>query len=323
MNRLLYLLLIISIMVFVGCDAEFDPNDDWTEKMMVYCLLDQDDDTTYVRVEKCFLGNGNAYEFAKNKDSVYYKPDELEVKMYAASYWNPNVIDDTLIFSYTTVAKDSGDFYFDASCPIYACDTKGRINKYKIYTLVVRNVKTGMEVRSKVNPVADYDIKTYNFTFTEAKGTMSIDWASASDNMGALPKQFQVNIRLNYTQNGQIRYLDIPVTTRTNSNPNFSITARIDTTTLLTTIRYRLKNETGLGYYGQRPFEIRIAACDLNMFDYLSINNASSGLNYVPVYSNIENGFGLFAARRNHIYKGFSDNQIDANLRSKIAAILN
>ena len=70
MKKIVYILSILSILVFASCDAEFDPNDDWQENMMIYCLLDQDDDITYVRVEKCFLGNCNAYDFAKTKDSV-------------------------------------------------------------------------------------------------------------------------------------------------------------------------------------------------------------------------------------------------------------
>ena len=85
-----------------------------------------------------------------------------------------------------------------------------------------------------------------------------------------------------------------------------------------------MKDKDHVAWYGKAPFEIRISACDLSMFDYLSINNATqNSLNYSPVYSNIEGGFGLFAARSNHINRAFEDREIDNNLKESMKTLLN
>ena len=328
MRKLIYLLLVLPFAIFVSCDADFDPNDDWSEKMMVYCLLDQDDDTTYVRIEKCFLGKGNAYEFAKTKGSVYYSPDELDVKMYSYWTWAPSTVVDSFTFQYTTTAKNNGDFYFDDNCPVYYCVTKGMLSLNCLYKLVITNRNTGNQVSASAYLLSDYSIETNTFMFSENKGSQNIVWTNRrnyqSSNSNNMVKQFQVNIRFNYTQNGKIAHIDIPITTRTNNNLSYEHSVQTDTTTILSSIRVKLASQSGLGWYGAAPFEIRISACDLSMFDYLSINNAShSSLNYVPVYSNINGGFGLFAARRHNISRSFASREINNELASKIGAFFN
>ena len=56
-------ILILCVCSFVSCEVEFSPNDKWTEIPVVYCVLDQDDDTSFVRVQRCFLGEGNQYRY--------------------------------------------------------------------------------------------------------------------------------------------------------------------------------------------------------------------------------------------------------------------
>ena len=56
------LILIAASLLLSACEVEFSPNAEWREIPVVYCVLDQDDDTTFVRVERCFLGEGNIYQ---------------------------------------------------------------------------------------------------------------------------------------------------------------------------------------------------------------------------------------------------------------------
>ena len=77
MKRLYFVLsTLLIICTLAGCEAEFSPEGDYSEQMMVYCLLDKNSDTTFARIERCFLGKGNAVEYASNKDSIYYKNGE-------------------------------------------------------------------------------------------------------------------------------------------------------------------------------------------------------------------------------------------------------
>ena len=51
-----YLLVVFLFpFIFTSCEVEFDPNEEWKAVTVVYGVLDQDDDTTFVRVQKGFL----------------------------------------------------------------------------------------------------------------------------------------------------------------------------------------------------------------------------------------------------------------------------
>lgn len=322
----------ISALVFTSCDVDFDPNEQWQEQMLVYSLLDQDDDTTFVRIEKCFLGNGNALRYAKEKDSIYYNPDDLDVKIYVSDEWDTNNIHDTLQFNYTYTSKTAGDFYSGDDCPIYYCVTKNKLSYWSFYKLVITNKKTGKQVTASTYLIADYSIRNSNFTFNNKKAStlnnrMQIEWtnydASTNANSRIVGKQYQVNIRFNYLENSAIKHIDIPISRRLN---NYSTSVYMNTyatiNDVVSGISTQLKGKTALGWYTTAPFEIRILSCDLEMFDYLSINASStSSLNYRPVYTNINGGIGLFAARRTHISKSFEDKQVDGNLKTQIKSL--
>ncbi len=53
------LVLFAASLLLASCEVDFSPNASWREIPVVYCVLDQDDDTSYVRVERCFLGEGS------------------------------------------------------------------------------------------------------------------------------------------------------------------------------------------------------------------------------------------------------------------------
>ena len=75
----LIVFFLASLLMLVSCEVEFNPNGDWTETTIVYGVLDQDADTNFIRVQRCFLGEGNYIQFSSQKDSIYYKKDEIEV----------------------------------------------------------------------------------------------------------------------------------------------------------------------------------------------------------------------------------------------------
>ncbi|MBR5027718.1 MAG: hypothetical protein IKX51_00720, partial [Bacteroidales bacterium] len=82
--RLLPLALIFGVF-FTACDNEFSPNAEWKETMVVYSLLDQDEDTTWVRVQKCFLGEGDMLAMTSIMDSSNYSEGDLRVQI---EEWN-------------------------------------------------------------------------------------------------------------------------------------------------------------------------------------------------------------------------------------------
>lgn len=323
----LFIGLFISVISFVACDVEFSPNEEWSEQMMVYSVLDQDDDTTFVRIQKVFLGSGNALEYAKDKDSVYYPEDALEVKMYSYYISDTNTVVDVFNFDCKMVQKDEGDFC-GGMVPLYYCVTKNRLSADKYYRLEIINKNTGTKVTASTYLITDYSIKTNNFTFNENSGNrMSVRWSNmdlANADENVIAKRFQVNIRFNYRKDYQIHHVDIPVVAKTNErNTSAEMSGAVNKNDIVTYLREKLHGVEGISWYDPAPFEINVLACDREMFDYISINNAvENTLNYKPSYTNINGGFGLFASRRTHISKSYSTPQVDQDLRTKLNGVI-
>ncbi len=66
---------------FASCHNKLDILAPYKESVAVYGLLNQDDTVQYVRIQRVFLGEGNAMVMAQNQDSVYFKPNELKVTL--------------------------------------------------------------------------------------------------------------------------------------------------------------------------------------------------------------------------------------------------
>ena len=140
-----YLRIILVVLVFItviySCNKNLNVNADWRDITVVYGLLSQNEDTTYIKITKAFLGEGDALMFAKIPDSSTY-PDKLDVKLEA---WLGN----TLVNTYTdfdTITKhkekkDSIIFYPDNL--IYYMAT-GHLNENYTYKLKITHLKTGV-----------------------------------------------------------------------------------------------------------------------------------------------------------------------------------
>ena len=71
----------IIVLPFVSCHNKLDILASYKESVAVYGLLNQDDTAQYIRIQRVFLGEGNALIMAQNQDSVYFKPNELKVTL--------------------------------------------------------------------------------------------------------------------------------------------------------------------------------------------------------------------------------------------------
>lgn len=78
--RLLHITLVIYLIIFSACDNSLPLNDDWEDITIVYGVLNSADTAHYIKINKAFLGDGNAYDMAKESDSIQYAT-ELTVRL--------------------------------------------------------------------------------------------------------------------------------------------------------------------------------------------------------------------------------------------------
>lgn len=148
------LILVIATFLCASCKVDFSPNAEWQEIPQVYCVLDQDDSLTYVRVQKAFLGNGNQMDYVSVFDSIHYPQGEIYVRMLE---WdavrgkqnllsvNPNATAPRRVFDfqYELMSEKDDGMFSSPLQPVYVCNTYRQLDTACVYQLLVLKHDSG------------------------------------------------------------------------------------------------------------------------------------------------------------------------------------
>lgn len=293
-------------MLLSACSTDLDVVGDHKETMIVYGLLDQSQSKQYIKINKAFLGEGNALLYAQIKDSVQFV-SSLNVVLRRIKNGVQQGADIPLTPD-NTISKNSGVFYApDQANAIYSTTTT--LFSDSEYKLAIKNNDTGNEVSAQTSLVNDFAFtapfagSTY-FGFVNATNpnqTFTVEWNSAKN-----AKLYQLTIRLNYidsTITGNItKYLDWVHPTQKSE--------RLDGSEKISNI-FRAKDF--LEYIGNQlaPYpdliarrainvDLRVSAAGDDLNTFIEVNAPSTGIiQQKPEFTNITNGLGVFSARYN------------------------
>lgn len=312
MKRISLLLLLLSFFPFVfqSCETDFDVIAPWQDITVVYGLISQNDSVHYIKINKAFLGEGNALEYAQNQDSSSYGGN-LEVVVKETS--NGNVLR-TLNFDTTSVFnKEPGVFYAPHQVVYKSAFTvpSDYSSKELVYDLEIRNKISGKVISAKTPLVNNFVFvppaqRVINFA-TEG-GTQRIKWTSAKNG-----KRYNVAIRFWFDEVMVIdkdtipRFIDWHFNSMKSAMLNGGEPMEIAYTPSSffgicnSLIPYKEGSEISESSVNSRivnrvEFLIAVAGDELNT--YMEVNEPSSGIvQEKPDYTNIENGIGLFSCR--------------------------
>jgi hypothetical protein len=295
MNKILaFFITVITLSILTSCEKDININDDYKDITIVYGLLDPDDSISYLRIEKAFLSDGDIFQAAQVPDSNLYSY-KLDVKI-TNDQGNVIAVFDTM----TIYNKEDGIFYAPRMIVYYAV-TKARFNDRDTYYLEINNPKTGAQITSttKVIDARKMRIDKPNLNMSFA-GNYAVEYTSLKD-----IRLYQVNIRFYYGEENIVTgdstgyYTDwiLPsVASRTLSGGEDLETpysGEVFYSNLLNTIPIK---DNVVRYIG--PIDVIISCADETFNIYMEINKPSASLVIDrPDYTNIENGFGLFASR--------------------------
>ena len=298
-------------MVFVACDNDFSPNAEWKETMAVYSLLDGDDDTTWVRVQKCFLGEGDMLAMTTVMDSSNYPEGELEVRIVE---WNADekaygVLQKTsetgkvFDFTYKLLSdKPEGVFYAPRQ-PVYFCNTKGQLDNTKIYELRVKNLRTGTYVNAETSLVGAIDPNTIKVngsqlgSFSFVSGKASIAWSNVPR-----ARVFQPMIRFFYrhVDDDSLRHVDVLCPTKDVTN-ELTLSSQVSQVFFGSELTKQIADHETLKIMYD-SVTLYMYAGDENLKMYRSISAPPSTIvQERGIYTNINGGLGIFAARSTHV----------------------
>ena len=287
--------------MLTSCDVEFSPNAAWKEIPVVYCLLDQQDDTTWVRVEKCYLGEGDIYEYSSITDSINYPVGSIEVSIIV--YRDGSQVD-SIPFRDTLVNRPEGNFTHLAQ-PLYFAPTQNRLDESCTYQLRVRRTADGTILAQSTQSISlvikspddSLILKPYSsrrFAFKDGHGKCNIEWSRLSN-----ARLYQPMIRFYYCIEGDTLYTDIACQRVT--SPVHAIA--YDSSSFFSTLKQRLKDDPREKGY-PKFVDIYVFACSEELNAYInSLPNATDIDQARETYTNIQGGLGIFASRRQHLYK--------------------
>lgn len=292
------LLLVTLVPVLFSCNKELNVNADWKDVTVVYGLLDQTQDTTFIKITKAFLGPGDAMQFAKIPDSSNY-PDKLEVRL--DEYNGTTLVNSLPCDTVTIHNKQAGDsiFYYPDQLMYY---TTAPLNENSLYKLFIKNKNTGKEVTAETELVGDFTIERPQIASFIPGYTFEVKWTPSK-----VGKRYQLVIRFWYQEakktdpaNPVMKYIDWLVFNNilAADNQMTSFDYFFPGDAFYSVVGSKIKVDTSLAGRSAHhcDFIFTVAASALNT--YMEVTEPSLSLvQERPAYSNINNGIGIFSAR--------------------------
>jgi hypothetical protein len=327
LKKVFFLLAIYSL--FGGCSNKLNLLAPYKESVSVYGLLDSTDAINYIRIERVFLGAGNAYTMAQNQDSVYFAAGELTVSLQR---WNlytgaqvsvdvPATSNMQIVLTDTLMQLDAGTFnqnarVYKTNHKLYAYDTNC------VYKLIIQNNKTGKQYTSQTSMVAGFQlISVPNANNNLAPSIL----ADSSYPVNILPGGQDIvtcqynspvnagvcglTIRLFYTESGSgvSKYVDLglgtyyPNSTVGGQNQKFDYVSSSFLSYIAATIPAPA-NSSITRQIDDIKFILTAGGPDLALYN--QVNAATPLSQNVPNYSNISGGgVGVFSSRYQQIFR--------------------
>ncbi len=303
MKKLFTPLVLLILFAFASCETEVDLIGEFKETTIIYGLLNQNDSIHYVRVNKAFITTENAFDIARIQGINEYHPDSVEV--YLAEKDEDGYVIDRFKLDTITYCTKPGDFN---SKKLYYTGTKVLNDDHK-YEIVVKPSDADSAF-AETELVRDFQITIPrpfgSANFISPTGTpQSFEW-----NPARYGKKYETGIYFFYKEkrtdmaDSITRVVEWPVGSLTVSNP--------DNPPDEESIAYLPESffqicENQIPYEdpleeakvsGRRPvsvdYIISVAADAFNT--YMEVNNTSGIVQDRPIYTNIENGIGLFSS---------------------------
>jgi hypothetical protein len=319
------LAIVVIYSLFGGCSNKLNILAPYKESVSVYGLLDTTDAISYIRVERVFLGAGNAYTMAQNPDSVYFTSGELTVSLQR---WNlytgaqvsvdvPASANMQIVLTDTLMQLEAGTFnqnarIYKTNHRLYAYDTNC------VYKLIIQNNKTGKQYTAQTPMVADFqliDVSGVDNAIGPAygSGTSSNPLNIVPGNQGVVTCQYNspvnagvcsLTMRLFYTENdGGInnpKYVDLGLGTYYPSSTVGGLNQTFDYlgTSLLSYIAAAIPVPARPSITRTADsVEFLLIAGGPNLALYNQVNAATPLSQNVPNYTNISGGIGVFSSR--------------------------
>ena len=294
-------LFFLFIILFSSCETDFDVNAQWEDVTIVYGLIDPNIEDQLIKINKAFLGQGDALQMASIADSSNYNPSDLHVKIHRIRQQAFNQYDtlSSVTLNDTILDKDDGLFSTDNNIIYTFKKPSSFYNTNSLYALEIINLISGHKVTSQTEIINTFSFESLNPSFEWGLyngdlpdslkfRTKNIEWQPSTN--GVI---YQLDIVINYIENNDTINLpwSQPLVEYTSGNMSLKIKGDQFFQFLTTNLTNNAPKQ-----FLNLDLVMTVGSDDLKT--YINVNKPFSGIvQERPVFSNINNGVGLFSSR--------------------------
>ena len=313
-------------MSYTSCSTDIDMNGPKKETIVTYAILDASKPTQYIKVNRAFLGEGNALEYAQIPDSTLF-PYLLKMKVEIIDASN-NVIkvyDNYTNFNIDTamIYKDGTEFFsglqqyykFDLSpAETTPTDTLYLSSNYT-YKLYIEDPVKNVSCESEISGLSIITLESPSTNTISGYPQIGL----VSDNSSLIKlrssknaKIYEVKFIFYYSEeniNDPSTNVKKTATWKIGSAvaEKTDITQNIELSYIPSSFYYILgqsiKKDDNLKRFADK-LQIVITYADENLYIYTDLTSPSNSIiQERPLFTNISNGIGLFASKAS--YKRF------------------
>lgn len=313
MKRVLFISVVFLSFAYQACKNDIDLIDNYHEAMVCYGILNPKDTAHYIRVSKVFLGEGDATVMAQNQDSIQLRPEDMEVRI--THLFNGNEVEYWILQPDSSIPRDPGIFLYPNQ--IVYRGAFPVLTDGSTYRLTVTNLHTGFQSTSETPIVKDVQqtapVNTQQPINFEDESTIGITFKTPR-----FGKEYLLTIRFYYdeqfiydTTEVSTKYVDwiIGQTQSLTDEGGENLMIVTNRSNLLRVLANNIAYDPLVRRVSKSISFIYTSASD-DMVTYMAVqeanNNSAADL---PTYTNIENGWGLFASRNTTTYNNFHIDQ--------------
>jgi hypothetical protein len=309
MNKVKTAVALLIASVFFSCKPDLNINAPYKDVTVVYGVLSQADTVHYIKINKAFLGEANAYDMAQIRDSSEYGSD-MEIKVIETG--RPASAGTNRTFDLERILisdKEPGVFYAPEHY-VYKFSPNQPLHEDASYNLEVTFKNSDKKITSFTPLVKDFSISNPNasilspvtFAISSNPSDYTINWNSAENG-----RRYGIEMILNYkevkkpsfdTTDFQVRWKFINIrskSTKGGEEMNYKIPGEDFYNRIASAMTVINDTLTDRLIY-TIDFNFEVAGEDLTI--YMDVSEPATGLNQEkPQYTNIENGIGIFSTR--------------------------
>ncbi|MBW7867939.1 MAG: DUF4249 family protein [Brumimicrobium sp.] len=295
-------LLILGIVCLVGCKTKFSVNGEYVEKAVVHFLLDQGEEYHFLKLNRTFLKEGNAMEFAKEPELSYFDNVVAVVKEI-----KNGVVSRTWTLKDTTITnKESGAFYAPEQKLYYfksnnlddnaiyrlEIDVDNGNHKITGQTKLVKGISIKYPQPNQSFNFADNNVEQNGYKGTPISFNKSVDGALYKMQLKIYYKEYNLSGDEDKTllwDLGTVKNEDL-----SGANPTIVAEGK----GFYEYLSKKIPNDPNVYRRTLTAMEIILTAGAPDLYTYMLTNEPTSSLAQTkPTFSNVDGALGIFSSR--------------------------